>query len=669
MSDTATFHKAPKDERPTAPVPEGASTPNDVEDDMLIDTSKMGEGKRDAMEVAESARTKEWAQPSFARQLFMGNLDLQLMAPFPGQHPDDQAIGNELCAKVQAALLEHIDPDAVDETREIPETGIDALKALGVFAMKVPTQYGGLGLSQMNYNRVMQLIASHCASTAVLVSAHQSIGVPQPLKLFGTAEQKQKYLPMIAEGAVSAFALTEPGVGSDPARMQTYAELSEDGSHWILNGEKLWCTNGPIADLLVVMARTPAKVVNGRERTQISAFIVEKDFGGIEMVHRCDFMGLRGIHNGLLRFHDVKVPRDNLILGEGKGLKLALQTLNTGRLTVPAACTGVAKQCLQVARRWGLEREQWGLNIGRHEAGAAKIAEIAATTFAMEAVWRLTSQWADRDDVDIRMEAAMAKLFSSEACWRISDLTVALRGGRGYEKGPSLRARGEHPWPVERWLRDSRINTIIEGTTDIMRLFLAREAMDPHLQVAKDLLKREGSLSTKLSAGMKLAGFYSTWYPHQWINGSLWHGHVDMGPLAEHMRYAERTAHKLARSIFHAMGQYQDRLERKQRLLAHLMEIGTELFVQCASCSFALSLPHELEPIHLADAFCRQSQERIRQHFDALHHNTWDTDQRLARAVLEDRCTWLEEGTVPLPEREGAALETEKGAGGDDSTA
>ena len=451
---------------------------------------------------------------------------------------------------------------------------------------------------------------------------------------------------MIAEGAISAFALTEPGVGSDPARMTTTAELNEAGTHWVINGKKLWCTNGPIADVLVVMARTPSKMVNGREIPQITAFIVEKAFGGIEVEHRCDFMGIRGIQNGVLSFTDVPVPVDNVVLGEGRGLKLALQTLNTGRLTLPAAGTGVAKQCLRVARKWGMEREQWGMSIGRHEAGASKIAEIAATTFAMEAVWRLTSHWADRDDIDIRIEAAMAKLFCSEACWRVTDLTVALRGGRGYERGPSLRARGEHDWPVERWLRDARINTIIEGTSDIMRLFLAREAMDPHLKVAADLLKKSTSIGTKMTAGIKLAAFYSTWYPQQWVNGSMFHAHMDMGPLAEHIRYVERTSHKLARTMFHYMGMYQDRLERKQLLLAHLMEIGTELFVQSATCSFALSLPHELEPMHLADSFCRQSQLRVRSHFESLSHNSWDSDNRLAKEVLDGACEWLEDGIV-----------------------
>ncbi len=620
----------------------------DGDQEMAIDTSKMSEDKRQAMEVAESARESQWTKASFAQQLFMGTFDPSSFATFPTQSPEDKRIGDEYVAKVDAFLKANLDAEEVDASRTIPQNVIDGLFEMGVFAMKVPKQYGGMGFTQVNYNRVMMMIASYCGSTAVLISAHQSIGVPQPLKLFGTEEQKKAYFPRFRKDAISAFALTEPSVGSDPSKMTTTAKKTPDGKHFILNGEKLWCTNGPIADILVVMCRTEPKIVNGKERQQITALIVEKSMPGIQVTHRCDFMGIRAIQNGLLKFNDVKVPVENVLWGEGKGLKLALTTLNTGRLTLPAACTGMAKQCLSICRRWGNERVQWGLPIGQHEAGREKLAFISSTTLAMEAVSWLTSHWADQHDVDIRIEAAMAKLFCSEMAWKIVDMTMQMRGGRGYEKASSLKARGEAPYPVERMMRDCRINMIIEGTSEIMRLFLAREAMDPHLKLATDILKAQNPVGVKMKAGAKLASFYSGWYINQWVNSSLWSQHDEMGPLASHFQYAHSTAHRLARTIFHYMGLYRDKLERKQVLLGHLMEIGTELCAMSATCSYAKSLfnanPGDATPTILADYFCRESARRIEDHFKKLSNNDDKMMNGIAKQVLAGEMKWLEQG-------------------------
>ncbi len=539
----------------------------------------------------------------------------------------------------------------MDATREIPQAVIDEMVRLGVFAMKIPKEYDGLGFSQVNYNRVMMMLASYCGSTAVLVSAHQSIGAPQPLKLFGTEAQKRKYLPRFRTGALSAFALTEPEVGSDPARMSTFAEPSEDGSHFVLNGEKLWCTNGTIADVIVVMARTPSIVRNGKERKQITAFIVEADWPGIEIIHRCDFMGIRGIQNGLLRFTNVKVPRENLLWEEGKGLKLALITLNTGRLTLPAACAGMSKQCLSMARRWGAHRSQWGAAIGLHEAGSSKLALIAANTFAMEAVTLLTSHWADEGSRDIRIEAAMAKLFCSEMAWTVVDETLQMRGGRGYEKASSLKARGEPGFGVERMMRDCRINRIIEGTSEVMRLFLAREAIDPHLSLAADLLSRSAPLGRKLKAGLSMAAFYGLWYPKQWLNTSLLRSRGREGPLGRHFRFIDSTSRKLARTLFHKMAVHKDKLDRRQNTLGRLMDIGVELFAMTATCRYAQRLSaasggKDTSPIDLADLFCEQAKLRIDDRFRRLGRNADRKDNAAAKRVLKGDFQWLETGII-----------------------
>ena len=627
-----------------------SATPEDPHE-MIIDTSKMNQGQREAMEVAEAAREATSEEtPSFARELFMGNFRPELLVPFPIQSKEEKAIGDALVSSLADYLSANLDPEEVDETRTIPQSVVDELAARGVFAMKIPQEYDGLGLSQVNYNRVMMMLASYCGSTAVLVSAHQSIGVPQPLKIFGTPEQKRKYLPRFRKGAISAFALTEPEVGSDPAQMATIATPSADGRHYLINGQKLWCTNGTCAEVIVVMAQTPPKIVRGKERKQITAFIVETNTPGFEIVHRCDFMGIRGIQNGLLRFNNVKVPAENILWGEGKGLKLALATLNTGRLTLPAACAGMGKQCLSIARRWGNHRSQWGSPIGMHEAGRTKIASIAANTFAMEAVTLLTSHWADQGEVDIRIEAAMAKLFCSEMAWKVVDETLQLRGGRGYEKASSLRARGEPAFPVERMLRECRINRIIEGTSEVMKLFLAREAMDPHLKVAADLLKRHTPTAQKVKAGLNMASYYGSWYPKQWVNASVWHPHDEVGDLGKEFKYVETTSHKLARTIFHYMGIYKDKLEKRQNILGHLMDIGTELFAISATCSYARSLiahnPQDSSPEDLARVFSKQARLRILQHFDDLKRNADRENNALAKRVLAGEFAWLEDGII-----------------------
>lgn len=621
-----------------------SSAPDNQQEEVIIGQSRMSDGKRQALEVTEGAREKDWLNPSFASQLFMGTFDLSMLHPFPRQTEEDRKVGDEYVEKLSTYLKENLDPDEVDANREIPEAVMDGMRDLGVFRMKIPKKYGGLGFSQVNYNRVIMLLGSYCSSTATLVSAHQSIGVPQPLKSYGTDEQKEKYFPKLVEGTISAFALTEPNVGSDPAQMSMTAEPTEDGSEYILNGDKLWCTNGPIAGLIVVMARTPSIQVRGKEKKQISSFIVEMDTSGIEIVHRCDFMGLKAIQNGLLRFTDVRIPKENMLGEAGRGLANALATLNVGRLSVPALCLGGAKAALSVARRWGVERVQWGSPVGMHELGQHKVATIAAKTFAMEALVWLTSHWADRQDVDIRMEAAMAKVFCSEASWEITDMLMQFRGGRGYETAQSLKARGEAGHPVERMMRDARISLIVEGTSEIMRLFLARESMDQHLQLLTAMIRPGTALVDRIKAAGNLLGFYATWYPRQWVHGAHFSSHREVGSLAKHFRFIEATSHRLARTLFHAMALYRDGLIKKQNLLCHLVDIGTLLFAMAATCSYAVKV--NTGAMKLADLFCSQSRRQIRDHFKAIRHHDHKKENPLADEILEGKFRWLETGRI-----------------------
>src|SRR6266568_1019508 len=540
---------------------------------------------------------------------------------------------------------------SADEAREVAE----GLRELGAFGIKIPREYGGLGLSQLSYMRAIALVSSIDGSITALLSAHQSIGVPQPLKMFGSAEQKQRYLPRLAKGAISAFALTEPGVGSDPAAMETMATPSEDGKAWILNGEKLWCTNGTKAELMVVMARTPSKTVNGKEKRQITAFIVETAWPGVKVEHRCHFMGLKAIYNGVISLKNVRVPRENVLWGEGKGLKLALITLNTGRLTLPISSVAAGKRCLEVSRRWAAERVQWGRPIGQHDAIAQKIGSMAANTLAMEAVAELCGAMAERGGYDIRLEAAIAKLYNSEAGWRIIDDTVQIRGGRGYETADSLRARGETPVPVERIMRDFRINLIFEGSSEIMHLFIAREAVDKHLQVAGDVVMPGKTARERLAGLVRSAAFYSWWYPSRWLGWSFWPKHARLGPLAPHVRYVDRGARRLARGVFHAMVRFGPKLEQRQSVLFRLVDVGAELFAMAATCARAHAVMRRdpaagRHAMELADLFCRQARGRIQAKFRELWRNEDTKGYRVAQEILAGEHRWLERDIVELPE-------------------
>ena len=363
--------------------------------------------------------------------------------------------------------------------------------------------------------------------------------------------------------------------------------------------------------------------------------------------------GWKESHLCTLRFENVRVPKENILLGEGKGLKLALITLNTGRLTIPATCAAAGKWCTRVAREFAAERVQWGVPIGKHDAVAQMLGEMASHTFAMDAMAEVSAMLADSEHYDIRLEAAIAKMWNSETAWRVGDMAMQIRGGRGYETADSLRKRGEAPVPLEQVLRDLRINMIFEGSSEIMRLFIAREAVDPHLQKAGKFIDPDAELGERAKDAVGLGAHMAGWFAGNVAGWSRWPRHGDFGPLSDHIGFAERRARKLARTLAYAMSRYGGALEKKQAVLGRMVDIGAELFAMGATCAYAVKLQGhngaDSGPIRMADLFCKYARRRIDATFEAVFDNDDSDTYRLAQEVLEGKHSWLEENVATPP--------------------
>ncbi len=596
----------------------------------------------ESRELTESSR-EDWKGRSFLRELFLGSLRVDWIDPWP--HTPESDTFKRVYRELEDFLVNEHDADAVDRTGEYPPATLDRLRALGLFGAKIPTSYGGLGLTQAEYCRICELLGAHDGNLTAMISAHNSIGCPQPLKLFGSKELKQKYLPRLAAGAISAFALTEPDVGSDPARLAT--TLTDAGDHYVLTGRKLWITNGTLAELMVVMARDA-------ETGKISAVVVEMDWEGVSVPYRCRFVGLKALANGIIEFDHVKVPKENIVGAEGKGLKIALVTLNTGRLSLPAAGLGGVRYCLEVVRKWSNDRVQWGVPIGKHEAIAHKLSDIAAKTYAMESWCHLANELSMRDGYDIRLEAATAKEWGSTRQWDILDEAIQIRGGRGYETEASLKGRGEDPDCLDRMMRDSRINRIFEGSSEIMHLFMARELVDQHLKVSGVMLDPKASIGQKAAALPGITAFYAGWYPKLWLGFTSWFRYGKYGRLAKHVRYADRAARRLARNVFHLMLRHQAGLEKRQAVLFRTVDIAMELAVMVATVVRTQKLlddraPNAEQAAALADTFCKDGRRLVESKFRELWAHDDVARYRTGQKVLDGSLDWVTAVEVDAP--------------------
>ena len=428
----------------------------------LADIKGLSEKDVKMLKDADIMLGPEPEKMGFIKNMFWGNLRQDLVFPYPKSTAEETKRCEELLVKLEAYLKNEHPSVQIDQNEEIPDWALDRLFALGVMGMTIPKEYGGLGLGVTSYNRVLQLIGSYCASTAVITSAHQSIGC-KALVLFGTEEQKKKYLPILANQHLSGFCLSEPNVGCDAGGQETHCELSADGTHYILNGEKKWTTSGYRAHLFTVTARQMVTQSDGKKADRITALICTPDMPGLHIFQKNrSKCGIRGTWQARVRFENVKVPRENLLHKEGKGLNVALTCLNYGRCTLSAGMLGAAQKCMDQGTKWGTTRFQFGRPLSDFELVKKQIANMSALTYAMDAVLYMTTAFMDRHDEDIMVETAACKVFCSEMGWRVINHSMQIMGGDGY-----MTENG-----VERAFRDSRIYLIVEGANEVMQSYI-----------------------------------------------------------------------------------------------------------------------------------------------------------------------------------------------------
>ncbi|WP_447977518.1 acyl-CoA dehydrogenase family protein [Candidatus Nitrospira bockiana] len=599
---------------------------------------------------------------SFMAGLFLGRPDFSLLLP-PPEPPDEIAAGDAYCRTIEAFLRREVDPDEIERTGRIPERVLKGLFELGAFGMKIPKEYGGLGLSYTNYGRVLTLIASWSNILSLTVAVPQSIGIAMPILLFGNEEQKKTYLPRVARQEISAFALTEPATGSDAANVQTTAVLDAAGRHFIVNGEKLWCTNGPIARFITLIARVPAKrVQHGASWRWIpvragetpddrvhTAFILDMTAAGVAVRERCQFEGCRGIENGWITLRDVRVPTDNVIGEVGKGLKYALTILNVGRaISIPAICLGMAKQAWQPTLDRAQSRRTFQKPLAERQTQQMRLGRMATDLFAMESLAFLVWRMADAKRYDIRIEAAIAKIFCSEQTIQFLKDAQTIFGGMGYETADSKRVRGEPAFNIEQLVRDAEMYRIGEGATDVLRPFVAREGLAPHLE-------RVGSYVGGGRAGrpgelLKLLRYYVPWYGRRLKRQAL----PDHPPfrhprVAPRLRYVEQASRRLARAILYAMALHREALRDDQGRQNRIEMVGEDLLTIAATALTAREKEDRTRDgsaWELSDEFFRRAKRRIAENIRGLISNDDRRPAGVGRRAVQGGFGFLSDGIV-----------------------
>ncbi len=615
------------------------------------------------MERIEEARSRMMGS-SFMGGLFMGRPSFELLLPTE-ETAEEREIGERYCATIADFLQREVDPDEIEQTAKIPEKVLKGLFDLGAFGMKIPKEYGGLGFSYTNYGRVLTVIASWSNSLALTVAVPQSIGIAMPILLFGNEEQKKTYLPRVAREDISAFALTEPITGSDAANIETEAALDPTGTAFITNGQKLWCTNGPIARYVTLVALVPARRVSrdGRnvwvpvsdgshadDRVH-STFVLDMETAGVTVRQRCQFEGCRGIENAHLTLTNVRIPADNLIGEVGQGLKYALTILNMGRaISIPAICLGMAKQAWQPSLDWANTRTTFNKPIGERQTQRIRIGDMAVSLFAMEALSLLVWRMADQKAYDIRIEAAIAKIFTSERTIRFLKDAQTIFGGMGYERADSKRFRGEPGFPVEQLVRDAEMYRIGEGATDILRPFVSREGLNPHLERAQGYFGERVSTMKRIGELLKLARFYLPWYLTLWARRPLpQRQEMPHSKVRDKLKYIERASRRLARAILYAMTMHQEALRDDQGRQNRIEAVAEDLLSIGATALYAEALGRassQTRAWDLADEFYRTARARIRANTRAIIRNQDGFLTSIGKCALHGDYGFLSAGII-----------------------
>jgi len=590
------------------------------------------------LERIEEAREK-LTNPSFMAGLFVGKPDFSLLLT-PEESPEQKMAWEEFRPRLETFLVTQVDPAEIERTAKIPDSVFKGLFAIGAFGMKIPKEYGGLELSYTNYGRALMLIASWSNILALTVAVPQSIGIAMPILLFGNEEQKRQYLPIVAREAISAFALTEPITGSDAANIRTEAVLDCDSTTFVVNGEKLWCTNGPIARYITLIARVPAKQFMRNERPVWlpvpggkdpddhvhTAFILDMNSPGVKIRQRCQFEGCRGIENAHMTFTDVRIPVANIIGEVGRGLKYALTILNVGRaISIPAICLGMAKQAWQPTLDRANQRITFQKPLSERQTQCMRVGRMATDLFAMDAIASTVWSMADQHSYDVRIEAALAKICCSERTIQFLKDAQTIFGGMGYETADSKQLRGEPAFGIEQLVRDAEMYRIGEGATDILRPFVAREGLNPHLEQAGHLFDDRATGVHRFAELWRLLKFYIPWYGSQWTGALLPPRSEFQHPqVRAELVFVERASRRLARAIFYAMLLHRQTLQDDQGRQNRIEMIGEDLLRIAAAALYAEAQGRTTghpEVWDLAEENFREARQRVEHNIRELIHN------------------------------------------------
>ncbi|KAK2862637.1 hypothetical protein Q5P01_002170 [Channa striata] len=571
---------------------------------------------------------------AYAKDLFLGQVNKAEVFPYPEIGNEELDELKQLVAPVEKFFSEEVDSAKIDREAKIPPETLNGVKELGLFGIMIPEEYGGLGLSNTMYARLAEIISLD-GSIAVTLAAHQAIGL-KGILIAGTEAQKQKYLPKLASGEhIAAFCLTEPGSGSDAASIQTRATLSEDGMHYLINGSKIWISNGGIADIMTVFARTEV-TVDGITKDKISAFIVEKAFGGITSGKAEDKLGIRGSNTCELSFDNVPVPLENVIGEVGDGFKIAMNILNSGRFSMGSSSAGMIKKLIEMTSEYAATRKQFNKSLSEFGMIQEKFAMMALNTFVMESMAYLTAGMMDRPGIpDCSVEAAMVKVFSSEGAWICVSEALQVLGGVGYTKN----------YPYERFLRDCRILPIFEGTNEILRMYIALTGMQYAGKVLTQKIKeiKKGNVGLVFSmAGKKLKSSFGD--------------SVDLGltgkdgvvhpSLNESAKKLEQNVSLFGSTVESLLYRYGTTVVDEQLILKRVADVLINLYAMTAvlsraSRSISIGLRNHDHEVLLANTFCCDAFFRNNYMMTQLQkHSPENNDaniKKIAKDVLQNR--------------------------------